>query len=123
MGNEDSAAVPLRPTIPPFRAVVGSPVFTTRTLVLAAGGVSEGVFLLSYLVALGEGFTDGYLGAVSPDYLAAELELIEARRRSATEIDTWSYNLPTLLPFLGSGLATTVTWFVSFTDSLSRLLV
>jgi hypothetical protein len=60
--------------------------------------------------------------ARSPDHLATQLEIVEARRRNAKEIDTWSYNLPTLLPFVGSGIATTITWLLSVTGDLSRLL-
>jgi hypothetical protein len=45
------------------------------------------------------------------ELVSAELEVIEAQRRNAKEIETWSYNLPTLLPFVASGLTTTVTWF------------
>lgn len=48
--------------------------------------------------------------AAPPDHLATELEIIEARRHNAKEIKTWSYNLPTLLPFFGSALASVITW-------------
>lgn len=58
----------------------------------------------------------------SPDYLSTQLDLLNARRDHVTSIDTWSYNLPSLLPVLGSGLATTITWLLSVTNQLSNLL-
>jgi hypothetical protein len=61
--------------------------------------------------------TDG-----SPDGIGTEFDIVEAQRRNAVDIDTWSYNLPSLLTFLGSGLATTVTWLLSITDQLSGVL-
>lgn len=54
--------------------------------------------------------------------LGTELEILEAQRRNAQEIDTWSYNLPSLVPVVGSGIASTVTWLLSVTGQLAPLL-
>lgn len=56
------------------------------------------------------------------EHLSAELDVLEARRRNAKEIETWAYDLPSLLPFLGSATASSVTWLLSVTGELSNLL-
>lgn len=57
-------------------------------------------------------------GDRSPEALRAELEILDARRRNAKEIRTWSYNLPTLLPFVGSAAGSAVMWFVQFAQTV-----
>jgi hypothetical protein len=44
----------------------------------------------------------------SVDYIATELEILDARRRNIKDVETWSYNLPSLVPFVGSGIASAV---------------
>lgn len=57
-------------------------------------------------------------GEGTPARLATELEILDARRRHATEIKTWSYNLPSLLPFIGSAAASSITWFVGIVQEI-----
>lgn len=44
----------------------------------------------------------------TPGFLQAELEVIDAKRRNAKEIRTWSYDLPEIVPLAGSALVSGV---------------
>lgn len=48
----------------------------------------------------------------SADHITAELEVLDARRRNIKDVETWSYNLPSLGLFIGSGIASTVSLLV-----------
>ncbi|MEF8901185.1 MAG: hypothetical protein V5A25_08190 [Halovenus sp.] len=54
----------------------------------------------------------------SVDNIAAELDVLDARRRNVKEIKTWAYNLPSLLPLVGSGIASAILWII---EVLNRL--
>lgn len=54
----------------------------------------------------------------SPDHLTAELEIVEAQRRNAAGIRTWSYNLPFLLQVGASAVASTGLWLLEMRNLL-----
>lgn len=51
-----------------------------------------------------------------PEYLLAELDIIEKQHRNATDIKTWSYNIPALLPLVGSAVFSAALWFFQFLE-------
>lgn len=53
------------------------------------------------------------------DRIATELDVLDARRRNVREVRTWAYNLPTLIPLVGSGIASALLWFVQFVNQLT----
>ena len=54
----------------------------------------------------------------SVDHITTELEVLDARRRNVKEVETWAYNLPSLLPLVGSGVASTILWITQFVDQI-----
>lgn len=55
----------------------------------------------------------------SVDHITTELAVLDARRRNVNEVETWAYNLPSLLPLVGSGVASTILWIIQFMNQIS----